>query len=729
MMNIQSDGEEASKQQGLYLVMMSIHGLVRGFDMELGRDADTGGQVKYVVDLARALARNEQVARVDLLTRLIEDPKVDDSYAEPEEDLGDGARIVRLRFGPRRYLRKEVLWPHISSFVDQALRHFRRVGRVPDVIHGHYADAGVAGASLSAALGVPFVQTGHSLGRVKRQRLLDDGMKQETIESRFNISQRIEAEEVALDNALFIVASTQQEVEEQYSLYDHYPPRRMVVIPPGVELAMFRPPGRFAARHPIEDDIDRFLAEPKKPPILALSRADRRKNITALVHAYGQNPELQEAANLVLVAGNRDDITEMDRDPREVLTEILLLIDRYDLHGRVAYPKHHEPDDVPAIYQLAAKRRGVFVNPALTEPFGLTLLEAAASGVPVVATNDGGPKEILARCRNGELIDPLDIAGIATKLLEVVTDKQEWRRRVQRGLTGVRKHFSWDAHAKTYLRVLKQKAGSVRHIEQAPRSKLPTAEKILVTDVDDTLIGDGDATRAFVEILEQNRGRLGLGVATGRTMESTVKILEQWKVPKPDVLITAVGAEIYYGPRYEEDVAWSKYISQYWTGEQVRAVLRDVDGVTLQPQAEQRVNKASFYIDPELAPPLREIRTSLRRRGIRANCIISHSMYLDVLPSRASKGRALRYLANKWGLPFERILTAGCAGNDFEMLTGDTRAVVVGNHTAELKRLKGRENVHFAEGEHAWGIIEGLRHYDFVSQSSGESSGAIEESA
>ncbi|NIV35683.1 MAG: HAD family hydrolase, partial [Anaerolineae bacterium] len=71
-------------------------------------------------------------------------------------------------------------------------------------------------------LGVPFVFTGHSLGRVKQQRLLENGLKPEKIESRYHITQRIEAEEVALDHAAMVVASTQQEVEEQYALYDNH---------------------------------------------------------------------------------------------------------------------------------------------------------------------------------------------------------------------------------------------------------------------------------------------------------------------------------------------------------------------------------------------------------------------------------------------------------------------------------------------------------------------------
>ena len=63
------------------------------------------------------------------------------------------------------------------------------------------------------------------------------------------------------------------------------------------------------------------------------------------------------------------------------MTDLLMAIDRHDLYGSVAVPKHHRNEDVPELYRLAVRRRGVFVNPALTEPFGLTLIEAAASGL------------------------------------------------------------------------------------------------------------------------------------------------------------------------------------------------------------------------------------------------------------------------------------------------------------------------------------------------------------
>ncbi|MFM7695487.1 MAG: glycosyl transferase family 1, partial [Vulcanococcus sp.] len=103
---------------GLHLLHLHLHGLFRGHDLELGRDADTGGQTTYVLELIRSLAARPEVERVEVVTRLIEDRRVSPDYAVPHEPLGDGAAIVRLPFGPRRYLRKELLWPHLDALAD-----------------------------------------------------------------------------------------------------------------------------------------------------------------------------------------------------------------------------------------------------------------------------------------------------------------------------------------------------------------------------------------------------------------------------------------------------------------------------------------------------------------------------------------------------------------------------------------------------------------------------------
>lgn len=701
---------------GRYVMLISVHGLIRGSDMELGRDADTGGQTKYVVELARALVEHPQVSRVDLVTRLIADPKVDPCYAEPFEELAEGARIVRIRCGPDRYLAKESLWPHLDSFADNLVHNLRSEGRAPDLVHGHYADAGYVASCLSGLLDLPMAFTGHSLGRVKRQRLLDQGTKLETLERRYRISRRIEAEETALDNAAFVVASTHQEVDEQYAVYDNYQPRRMMVIPPGVDLSRFTPPSRSSRqRPPIFAQIARFLADPGKPMILALSRPDVRKNIATLIRAYGENDRLREAANLVIVAGTRDDIRAMDKGAREVLNELLYLIDRYDLYGQVAYPKRHESDDVPDLYRLAAGTKGVLVNPALTEPFGLTLLEAAASGLPVVATEDGGPREIISHCNNGLLVDPLDPKAMSAALLEAVTDQQQWKKWSRSGLRGAQKYFSWTSHVKKYMRSVMTAVGhsQKRPIFYSSKSRLITADRILVTDVDNTLVGDGKALKELLRLLQETGHRVAVGIATGRNLELTLQILEEWNVPTPQLLITSVGSALLYGPHLVEDRGWARHIHYRWRPEAIREAMAWLPGLKLQSPEQQSEHKISYDVDPELAPSTKDIARHLRRARLQVKVIYSHRAYLDLLPIRASKGMALRHFAGRWGIPLDCCLVAGDSGNDEEMLTGNTLGVVVGNYDQDLEHLRGEPRIYFAKGHHSWGIIEGIEHYNF----------------
>ena len=93
----------------LYILLISVHGLIRGHHLELGCDADTGGQTKYVVELAHALGKHPDVGRVDLLTRSIFDEKISDDYSEEIEEISDKVRIVRIECGDELYIPKEQL--------------------------------------------------------------------------------------------------------------------------------------------------------------------------------------------------------------------------------------------------------------------------------------------------------------------------------------------------------------------------------------------------------------------------------------------------------------------------------------------------------------------------------------------------------------------------------------------------------------------------------------------
>ena len=108
---------------GLYIQLYSIHGLIRGTNLELGRDADTGGQTKYVLELAETLSRDPRVEKIELVTRQIKDKKVSDDYSVPEEKVNDKFSIVRMRCGGGKYIRKELLWNHLEEFVDKSIKY------------------------------------------------------------------------------------------------------------------------------------------------------------------------------------------------------------------------------------------------------------------------------------------------------------------------------------------------------------------------------------------------------------------------------------------------------------------------------------------------------------------------------------------------------------------------------------------------------------------------------
>ena len=225
----------------LYIQMFSLHGLVRAENLELGRDADTGGQINYVIELIRQLSATEGVGRVDLFTRLVKDKKVSSDYARPVERVSDRLRIIRIQCGGRKYMRKELLWPHLAEFTDKTIKFIKREGRIPDLVHGHYPDAGYVAMQLSSIFGLPFVYTGHSLGRSKLNKLINDGMRYKEIDKKFKIERRIETEEEILTSADLVITSTHHEIDEQYGLYSNKSVPQYKVMPPGIDVTKFYP--------------------------------------------------------------------------------------------------------------------------------------------------------------------------------------------------------------------------------------------------------------------------------------------------------------------------------------------------------------------------------------------------------------------------------------------------------------------------------------------------------
>ena len=699
-----------------YILLMSIHGLIRGKELELGRDADTGGQTKYVLELAQSLSKHPEIQQVDLMTKLLIDPQVSLDYSKPIEVLNPKANIIRIACGSNEYIPKEELWDYLDIFADNAINYLQSQAKMPDVIHSHYADAGYVGIRLSHQLGIPLVHTGHSLGRSKRKRLLASGISRDTIEKRYNMTRRINAEEDTLSSAERVITSTNQEINEQYAQYDYYEPQQMRVIPPGTDVEQFfSPVGDEWETHAFEV-IAKFLKEPKKPIILALSRLDERKNIQILIEAFGRSQKLQNKANLVICAGIRHDPQDLDSNTQEVLTNLLLMIDRYDLYGKVAYPKSLPPEDIGVIYRLASLSGGVFINPALTEPFGLTLIESAASFLPIIATKDGGPVDIIKNCQNGYLIDPLDSENIAETILKVLDEPENWQSLAQNGFKKVKEYYTWDSHVDSYIKMLEPIIDKTERLPRRTLKRRPIMyhNGAIVSSIDQNLLGDPESLKELVNLLTEKRKTISFCIATGRRLDSALRVLRQQNIPQPDTLITSMGTEIYYSPELTRDDAWTNHINYLWNRKRVVSLLTELSGLTLQPKEQQSTYKLSYFYDPNIAPSVEEIKKILLQNEQTVHVIFSFGQFLDIVPIRASKGYALRWFAQQREIPLTHILTAGGSGGDEDMMLGNTLSVVVANrHTEELLKFSEVEPIYFSEKQFAAGILDGLNHYNF----------------
>ncbi|SFU39675.1 sucrose-phosphate synthase [Methylobacterium sp. 174MFSha1.1] len=676
----------------MFVLHVALQGCLRGRDVVYGLTADTGGHIRYLLDLVAASAQDPGIDRIVVATRLFDGPPGPD-YAVPEERVGDKVVLVRLASASPGYRTKEEMHAEVASFAGSLIAWIGAQGSAPDLIHAHYADAAAVAAIVEARLGIPFVFTAHSLGRVKAS-MLGKGAAENPA-----LARRIATEEEALARASLVIASSRDEAEVQYAGYAAYDPGRVRVLPPGSDLA------RFADSRPdprVDATIARFLHDPEKPVLLALARPVARKNLAALVRAYGESADLQARANLVVVAGTREDIDALDGDMAATMRDLLVLIDRHDLYGRIAYPKTHRPEDVPALYAHARARGGLFVNPALNEPFGLTLLEASAAGLPLVATDSGGPNDIVETCGNGILVDPRDPGAIAAACTRILDDAGLYAACVAGGARAAAA-YDWDRHAARYHALLRALGTPVPPL-RAPR-------QLLVCDIDNTLVGCAAGLSTFRRWRSRQAG-LAFGVATGRSFHSAMAVLEQQDSPRPQVMITSVGSEIYHldgnGVTYTADAAWRGTIAAGWEREHVRAALDGLDGLAPQGPLEQRAFKLSYFGDAAAA---QGVRARLARAGLRASVIHSHGRYLDVLPERASKGTAVDHVRALYGLPERALFVAGDSGNDVEMLRARAQSIIVANYSDDLAGHAALRHSYVARASHARGIIEGVGHF------------------
>jgi sucrose-phosphate synthase len=183
-----------------------------------------------------------------------------------------------------------------------------------------------------------------------------------------------------------------------------------------------------------------------------------------------------------------------------------------------------------------------------------------------------------------------------------------------------------------------------------------------------------------------------------------------------------LGTSIYYGRHLIPDLTWQQHLDYLWTPTTLKRLLTEIPGLRLQSRHKQGKFKLSYFYDEEKAPSIEELNIYLRQHDQALNMTLSFGQYLDIVPVRASKGLALRYIAHRLEIQLEDILVAGGSGADEDMMRGNTRAVVVGNrHHEELSDIDELEGVYFAKKSYAHGIIEGIKYYDFLAESQEES--------
>lgn len=717
--------------------IINVHGLLKGTGLEIGRDADNGGQTKYVYELAEFLSQHENVEHVYIFTRLIDDAALSSEYAVPVEIINEKLDIRRIPFSGKKYKLKEQLWEGLDTFVNGVVQHIKQYDIFPDWIHSHYGDAGYAAAELSAILNIPFAHTGHSLGYYKKEKLLESGEAEVDIEKKFKFKARIAAEERTLALSEFIVTSTEQEIET-YKVYKNFELAKYHSISPGIDTSKFVPyyysepdsvkqMEETQRKYWIGETISKFLTNPHKPVILALSRPDRHKNLHTLIDVYGKDKELQSIANLVIFAGIRKDIMKMPESEKEVLTDLLLLMDKYDLYGKMAIPKKHDVEnEVSIIYRHAAEKRGVFVNLALHENFGLTVIESASSGLPVVVTRNGGPSEIIPTCHNGQLVNPEDENQIKKALRTILTDENKWKFYSNNGAINIQKHYSWLNHVNQYVELInenlslssgvgmKKQYYSNINIDRLKRK----VDNLLVSDIDGTLIEpklNNPGLDELKKYLTERNEKMAFAMASGRNLELVKKIIDDEQLPVPDFIICSVGTEIYYtnGIDYVLDKGWAKFLSGRWKREDIANRLDKISWIRLQEAEAQNPYKISYYYEKEQYNH-EELIQVLGTGWYKVNIIPSHGQYLDFIPKRASKGNAIKFLCRKWAIPLPNVIAAGDSGNDIDMFRGPVKGIIVGNRSVELADYITTKNIYVSKKHASAGVLEGLKHYKII---------------
>lgn len=468
---------------------------------------DTGGQVIYILDQVRALeahlVREFELAGIDVsprvvvVTRLI--PNAGNTTCnQPREDIVGTrhAYILRIPFYDSQghllsdWVSRFRIWPYLDRFARDCERELLAEfqGR-PDLIIGNYSDGNLVATLLSDRMDVIQCTIAHALEKTK---YLFSDLYWRDMEDDYHFSCQFTADLLSMNKSDFIITSTYQEIagtETRFGQYESYQFYTMPglyqvvnginlfnpkfnVVPPGVDEANYYPyyetEHRSTSRRNYWEkrlftdeapDIHGYLRDPEKPPIFTMARLDRIKNITGLAEAFGMHPELRNHCNLVMAAGTIRPEESDDAEEQNEIRRMYEIIDTYDLHGHIRWLPSVAKPDTGEVYRIIADRRGMFVQPALFEAFGLTVLEAMQCGLPTFGPMFGGPSEIIADKESGYLMNTSQPELMADVIWGFVSecrkDPGKWERVSGKGMARVKEKYTWKRYSEKLFSLTK----------------------------------------------------------------------------------------------------------------------------------------------------------------------------------------------------------------------------------------------------------------------------------
>jgi sucrose-6-phosphatase len=266
---------------------------------------------------------------------------------------------------------------------------------------------------------------------------------------------------------------------------------------------------------------------------------------------------------------------------------------------------------------------------------------------------------------------------------------------------------------------------------------------LLCSDMDRTILPNGDQdespqVRSVFSLLVEHP-EIHLAYVSGRDKRLIQEAITEYDLPLPDYAVGDVGTTIYEltGSNWSPLEAWFEEIAKDWKGldrEDLSGFLKEFDDLTLQEPEKQNRFKLSYYTDENIdgRQLVDQMQQHLSKQKLRCRIIWSVDEQrglglVDVLPKRASKLHAIRYLMDQKGYLKSRVVFCGDSGNDLNVLTSDIQAVLVKNGSEEVRRealesvvkneraetlYVARGNFMGMNGNYTAGVLEGLAHFE-----------------